>query len=1280
MYLKSLEMIGFKSFADKTKLDFEPGMTAIVGPNGCGKSNVSDAIRWVIGEQSAKALRAGKMEDCIFNGTDARKPLAMAEVSITFADCEKSLGTEYHEVTISRRVFRSGEGQYFINKTPCRLKDIQRLFMDTGVGTVSYSLMEQGRIDRVLSSHPEDRREIFEEASGITKFKADKTEAIRKLEHTEANLLRLADVIKEVKRQIGSLQRQAGKARTYKALRDELRKLDLFTAKRHLSAMDSNIQQMTAKIQAYATTVSSAQAEVDEYEKGNTVLRESILHTEREVGSVLEAGAQTKNKLDHTRELIVLNRQRIDEYRQWSDRDTREISEIKRQISEKRATLDALLATIEEVRAKVSQSQKDLASSTEAYSSHQIQIDQARAQIHRLREESVEMESMAFRLQNQLVEIESRERATEIQKERLAAEKAQLARVLISYEKKKADMEEELAGMNRQAAASEQDVAATEQATVAKTAELTSVQKKRSDLQSRLAAMETQYDLLTREDQSGKDLPPGSKALLEKAEDLGINRAKLLGSLSSNIEVDPAYRLAVEAALRSWLDSIIVSDRTDALAAIKAIENHKAGSLRLLAPPSQEAPKIELKHGEEWLANRVTCQHRSGDAVKAALAGHILVDSLEKIPSMVPHGITYVTRHGLLIRGDGCMEIWASDSRASAPLSRKHLIDETRIEVETLERNIQETETAMLAAEAEIEKSNTQHREMLTRRDRDIRALAQKEGETQVISREAKEAREHLDTVSWELQNMESQGASRASEKDGVLRNMDNIKNQRQKVAADIKGQTDELQNMERRHSELQSELTERKIAHSSLQQKLENLESQHAGLAQRIDELDSTVKGHADNIHSHESSIERLTAEISAAEGTLASLEEAVASNASKADLLRKNREKQSSELAQMERVLSQKRTHLEEARAAKSSQEIQLAECRMRRQNNMDRVTSEYGITQDQVLNEPDPEWKDAPPPSLESAETSIAELRTKIEAMGPVNLVAIEEYNELEERHKFLTNQEQDLVNAKQQLMEMIRKINRTTSDMFKATFDQVNTNFQDMFARLFNGGSAKLVLVNEEDILDCGIEIIARPPGKRLQNISLLSGGERTMTAVALLFSIYMIKPSPFCLLDELDAALDESNIGRFVGVLKDFLRHSQFVVITHNRQTISAAHVLYGVTMPEKGISRIVSLKFADYKDDDSVKAVAAAKAKETPAPEPSAPEPDVQPPAPAPEQAQVELPSGGAQSEPAAEAAQPEPVAVEPPPPVVTPPQPAEQSAPSPAPSDVTAGEQNNAN
>jgi chromosome segregation protein len=1185
VYLKSLEMVGFKSFMDKTKLVFDPGLTCIVGPNGCGKSNVSDAVRWVLGEQSAKALRGSKMEDCIFNGTDTRKPLGMAEVSINFADCEKTLGVEFDEVTVTRRVFRDGEGQYFINKTPCRLKDLQRLFMDTGIGTASYSLMEQGRIDRVLSARPEDRRAVFEEASGITKFKSDKKEALRKLESTEANLLRLADVIREVKRQIGSLQRQAGKARRYQELSEELKGFDLFITRERLAALDVTLRDSERHIAEAEAAVDQAHGHIAELEKQTAEARRALAETERRIGGELEAGVRARGNLDHTRELLATNRRRIDEYRLWAERDSREIDQNRGLIEEHRRHADTLAARLAEVRAEHKTASEELKQAADAFDLHRGRIDQTRGQVQRLRDEALELESLTAKLQNQVVEIETRERSNVLDRERLATEKSQLARAAAAFDKRKLDMAREIEAARVVVATAETALTEREAERAAIDADLRKLRQLCADLQAQAAARKAQIDLLSDRETEQDDAPEGNRRLLDASNPLGIDRDALVGALIDRIETPEDCRVAVEAALRSVLDALLVRGQADAVRLADAVQAARAGSVRLVCAMDGPAAEAEppAAPGARRLAALVQCDETARPVIDRLLGRCWLVERLADVPHPMPPATAWVTPQGAVARAEGIFEFTMPRSSAASALGRRHLLKQNNESLAGLAGQLRTRQADIEHLSSKLAEAEAALRDRRGDLDEARHGAAQKEGELQLVSRETAAARDRLETVTWELEELQSRGADGDEQKRAIASRQEDTRGQRERIAHTIQTQVGELQTLEARHNELQNALTDRRVRFAELSQEIRHVESGNEAAAARVRELERAVEGRQAGMHSYEESIDRLTAEMAESEGRLAELEAAVREAETRLAALRAEKDAQSRELGRIEAALTTERGQLESLQAKRSDIEVRRAEDKMRRQNQIDRVTTEYHVGVNDLMEAREPDWRGERPPT-DDLETTIAELRTKIEAMGPVNLVAIDEYKELEERYSFLAAQELDLVTSKEQLMEMIRTIDRTTSELFRTTFELVNANFETMFVRLFNGGSAKLVLVNEEDVLECGIEIIARPPGKRLQNVSLLSGGERTMTAVALLFSIYMIKPSPFCLLDELDAALDESNIGRFVQVLKDFLAQSQFLVITHNRQTIASARTVYGVTMQEKGVSRVVSMRFRERPD------------------------------------------------------------------------------------------------
>ncbi len=1186
MHLKSIEMIGFKSFAEKTKLAFEPGMTAIVGPNGCGKSNVSDAIRWVLGEQSAKALRGSKMEDCIFNGTQNRKPLGMAEVNITFTNCENVLKTAFHEVTITRRVFRSGEGQYFINKTPCRLRDIQRLFMDTGVGTSSYSFMAQGRIDQILSARPEDRRSIFEEASGITKYKADKTEALRKLAHTEANLLRLADVIREVKRQIGSLQRQAGKARRYKDLKDEMRILDLYAARCRVRAFDGQRNELENRIKQWTEHATNLHGIIDRADEQLHTRREEILQVERNISAAMEAMVQARSRLERTQDQIRMNTQRIEEYRTLAERDTREIDELNRQLHQRQETLGLLQSELPALEQQRNDTRDELERTTAQFDSHRQEIDSLRKRVQQLREETVSLESRSSRVHNELMQIDNQERTTIVQRERLTAEKQQFTMVCASFKQRIAEQEQ--ARIEREQSVDTAAVASArlDEARKQIAGQIAETQQQRAQLQSKLAGFEARLEMLGDEEEVKHDYPGGAQLLLDPSNPLEAAPKAILGPLTSHFSVPEAYTRATETALRSMLDSIVVGDRAEAASLLEKIQVAGKGSARIVpcdAPTPQSAQPIPA--GTQALLSLIEPSNAAIHTLMQQLIGNVLlVERLDDTTRALQKDWSLVTPDGQMLHRNGLLEFHMSEPGASNPLRRRQAMDAATQAMTDLQQQLATCDATLQKLREDQQKQDQALIEARRLLDAARREFAQMEGEMQVMHREAKTAAQRLETVTWELEEILKTGSRWEEDKNRLTQSQKEIRQARETVAQEMQTANQQLQRLESQYGDLQVQLTERRVAFSSAEQRVIQSQAQRENTCQRIQEIEATLAGRQEGIQTYSTNQRDLEKAIAEATAQIGEMEAKVKAHEEEAVAARASRSVHATALTEAEQQLAAQRTELETLQTDKGTAEVQAAEVRLRRQNLCDRIYTDYRLALEDILTAQEPQWQDGQDPmDLDTIETHVAELRTKLDAMGPVNLVAIEEYQEHEERYTFLSQQETDLLKAKQQLTEMIEKINETTSSMFQATFEEANANFEQMFTKLFNGGSAKLVLVNEEDVLECGIEIIARPPGKRLQNISLLSGGERTLTAVALLFAIYQIKPSPFCLLDELDAPLDDTNIGRFTEVLKQFLHQSQFVVITHNRRTISVSDVIYGVTMPEQGISRIMSMKFRNEK-------------------------------------------------------------------------------------------------
>ena len=1092
MYLKQLDVVGFKSFADKTRLTFEPGLIAIVGPNGCGKSNVSDAIRWVLGEQRPTALRCSKLVDVVFNGTDTRKPLGLAEVSITFADCEKELGTDYHEVTITRRVYRDGSGEYLINKQPSRLKDVQHLFMGTGIGTSSYSVMAQGQIDAILSSKPEDRRAVFEEAAGITKFKADRKEALRKIEQTEQNLLREADILREMKRQIGSLQRQVGKAQKYKEIRDELRGLDIYVSKQKIHDFDQVLEQNAANRNEVEKAIQEAADTVAEAEARQQALHQELHQLEERLQTLAQEQAAADGAYRRANEVIGVNAQRIADYRSFAERDGREIADTRRQLEDVMLQAESLVQKTRLLSDSLSAAKEALAEAEAIFESSQQKIDSLRLSVQTARTESVQCDRRAAQIRDEIAALEAASREAIMRNERLKADEVQLR---ASFERASSTLSEVRA---RADAAKETENQFAERHEAAKSAlenlraEIQDAREHLGDMQSSAAAKEAQLAML-------KD----------------------------------------EAKAKKILEGIF--EGADGDVRIAAVETEKEG--------------VAIKEGDRLIEH--------------LMLGEGEVETAEQLL-------------GDMVLAGGKGGVWLPSTSIEPLSGHKSPITEAEITLAELKEKIESAKETLSTGADRIAQLSSELSLSEASLTEARRVAAQAEGETASLKRDVDALSSRLEAVVGELSVVLESSAADDERRKALAVELEETIAKRDAFMDSVGTMQEELRILETENYSESQRLTERRIAASQLEQQLSfvGLESENA--ERRRAELERVIEGRASGIKGYEDSIQRLTEESGDLLASLDELKEKAADCNLRMEGERSRRGEMMARLSEADGILVAKRASLDTARDFRSKLEVQAAESQMRRQNIYDHLQDEYGLFADAVLRESDPEWKGGVVPPLNELEAHVGKLQREIEALGPVNMVAIDECRELEERYAREKAQEEDLLAAKAQILELINNLNTTSSDLFKKTFEQANANFQAMFSKLFGGGEARLVLLeNEEDPLECGIDIIARPPGKRPQSVTLLSGGERTMTAVALLFSIFMIKPAPFCMLDELDAALDDANIGRFVEQLKEFLVQSQFLIITHNQHTIAGSDLVYGVSQQEKGVSRIISMRLSD---------------------------------------------------------------------------------------------------
>ena len=1214
MYLKNLEIVGFKSFAEKTRLDFLPGVTAIVGPNGCGKSNVSDALRWALGEQSAKALRGGEMADVIFNGTDGRKPIGMAEVSITIAEIKAGelspvagVQLDYGEVKITRRVFRNGEGNYFINQTPVRLRDVQQLFMDTGIGRAAYSMMEQGRIDQILSSHPEDRRAIFEEAAGITKFKTQKKEALRKLEYTEANLVRVTDIIREVKRQIGSLQRQAGKARRYKELHDQLKSLDCRLSRHRLDELEAAVAEFQTKIAALDATIAAAASIVEQSETAVGGQRQGQETLDHAVAQTTLQQQENRSEIERNQSRIQFNNERIVEFDALIQRHSVDIGVAEQRAADQRAALAALEEQLKAMAAVVAEKNAALKAEQDAVTALDQQLADAEKSVAQTDAAIIEQESNASRLRSELASLDIQQRNSSLRLERLGTEKAELQQRQSRIQATRDSGEQELTGRRATIAKFQEEIARFEQALAAANNESKQLSAAAGAELRSIAEVNSKLELLNQLERDYEGYSAGALAVLRQTHGAEVPADALLNALAQCIQVEPQFAPAIEAALGNHLQAVVVRDTASAEKILAALHERHLGRAALapLDLPRVVAPSLDmmLEGAVGFAMDHVRCDETLKPLVRSLLASVVIAPDLQTalqivsrssgVEAVTPRG-EFVNRHGIISGGAGV---------AAGILTRKSQIAELTETLAQLRSQATQTEARQQASVTEavrLEEKLAATRALVHAGELQI---ATQEGELASVEKELVELGHKIETVTWELEQLSHQGTGDAERKSQIQQELSGIEQRETELRRQLGAERQRATQLQADRQHRLDELTEAKIAQATEQQKYNNAASGKAPLEARIAEFADLIESRNRDRAGYADRIARLRVEIAEAE-------QAVATCVVRRDeLQRQLREQQEQRhafalrIAELEESVRVQRRQMDEAKTERNTHELHLAEKRMAMQNLKERIGRQYQLNLDELPPEvlkitiadsglpqtttltPEETAAAGLAPDWAALEMQVTEMQQRLDAMGPVNLEAIAEYDELEQRQKFLSEQHEDLVKSKDDLLKAIAHINTTTRKLFSETFEKIRVNFQEMYGELFGGGKANLILLDENDPLESGIEIVARPPGKQLTSITLLSGGEKTMTAVALLFAIYMVKPSPFCVLDEMDAPLDESNINRFLNILHRFLKQSQFVLITHNKRTIAMADVLYGVTMQESGVSKIVSVKFTRRAED-----------------------------------------------------------------------------------------------
>ncbi|MEM1441373.1 MAG: chromosome segregation protein SMC [Verrucomicrobiota bacterium] len=1223
MRLKSLDIHGFKSFADKTKLEFHEGVTGIVGPNGCGKSNIVDAMRWVLGETSAKALRGGEMADVIFNGTDKRSPLGMAEVTLTLSDCAGTLKTDFDEVALGRRVFRDGKSEYLINKQPCRLKDIHGLLMDTGIGRSSYSIMEQGKIDMLLSSKPEDRRAVFEEAAGITKYKSQKKEALRKLDYTEANLIRIRDVIAENERQIRSLSRQASKAKRYQGLFDDVKTLELHLSHKQWRELRAEKSELNTSINALRIQQDNLEDDIEKRQARMAAARVEYQETENRLSELQTELARLENEIGSATNRIEFNGERTHELSVLIKRNEENISEAaakkERQETDIEAADRQLAAVNERIlseRSKVSELEektREARSVRESVNRRLRELEEERSQLKSkvgsldatIETNTSQLESDQHR-SRQLSDEVSRLREEETTRKKDAAE---LKDRITTHQKSIEEFEERLAEMDQKYHQAKRAAATMQE-------DLSALSQLHAEKRSRLAVLEQ----LVAE---GEGFEKGTQSVLKGVDASGKFDRKVFGPLSRSVDVDLKYAEAIEAALGNRLQTVLISDREATEQIISSLRENHLGQASLIAQSDLE--KSERKSQGQaplgaigWALDHITVEDRFEGLLSQLLNQVLLAEDLktalrlrEEHPNVAIASLdgTFVTREGIIQGGKSGDESVSVLKMQGEITELKQATESLKQEVETrqarkddLNQRVDQLEETLQVARERLQQKRV--------------ASSTLEGKLALIERDLNQFRNKIESLEWEQREVSERESKISADREANELARSEANARIDSLSEESESLSTQLDTAQKDEESLTEEVTEARTSLAVEDGTRQNLEEQREPMVARLLELEELIEKASAEIENYRERITRANEESEQLQHQITNWKEETVQTTEERSSILVKKSGYSAQIEEGEEELTRKRREVQEVASQSGREEVKVAQldlglenlertCRdryrteleffepdshalllaieERRKNGAARPTPnpESDDDSEEVNAESEDGVEDPAEPDWDFVEEVVTQLRTKLDSMGPVNIDAIEEFDELEEHYRFNVNQLEDLENSKEELLRMIARINRDTRKMFSETFEKIRRNFRDMFKELFGDKSkADLLLMDDSDPLESGIDIIAKPPGKKLQSISLMSGGERSMTAVALLFGIYMVKPSPFCVLDELDAPLDEANIGRFIRVLDRFIGGSQFVIVTHSKRTMSRADVMYGVSMEEFGVSKTVGVTFS----------------------------------------------------------------------------------------------------
>ena len=1184
MYLKRLELQGFKSFADKTVLEFMPGITSVIGPNGSGKSNISDSIRWVLGEQSMKSLRGTKSLDIIFAGTQNRKSLGFAEASLVFDNSDGALPIEYTEVTVTRKIYRSGETGYFINKVPCRLKDVLELFMDTGIGKDGYSIIGQGKIDEILSNKSEDRRNIFEEAAGIVKYRTRKQESEKKLERTKLNLLRINDILSEIETNIEPLKAQSEKAKKYLNIREELKNIEIGLFLYNIEKYKKELEEIVKDEEIYNSQLSDEEGKLERIKQLKEELKNEIDEITLKIEEMSNIGFESQKEIEMLNSDINVANTRIANNKENAVRYEKEIEEaqqklegLKEEIKQKKQKRENLKENKIKYQTELEEKEAELAKLTKTLSDKELEIEGYKQTVETNTDKKYELQS---EINTQEINHENYEKRQKQIKNEIAnyiseldstrLQKEEIAKGFYEIEKKRNKIVSNLEEINRQKEEVDKKIKAYE----------TNINAYQSE--ERIKQSKLKFLIETEKEKEG--YIKSVKSLLKDCENIKELGKGMHGVLANIIEVPEKYQTAIEMCLGASLQNIVTETEEDAKKLVEHLRKNNLGRASFLPITSVRGRKLDKIKGHEKgvigiASDLVKYDKKYEQIIKNLLGRTVVVDNMEtaiKVAKQNGYTFRIITIQGDVINSSGAITGGSVAKKTVNILGRGREIEKLEKEITNLknkiEAKIKEKEQYEESIEDIIENATSLEKEL---QEIDITYATEKQ---KLISVE-----ENISKIELRLNKIKEESSLLETEKENSINKKEKI----QKDIIELNKETEKLSKIINEYVELNKDnqkyiddlnfdITNLKISVSSFDESESSIEELQERINGEIEATNTSIRNKEEQIEQIKQDNFNLGQSIEEIQEKIITIKEEVKNSGSKIEDLKAKRIEKNEKLSKQENETTEKFKVIEDLKAQIVKIDVKKTKHEDEINAIINKMWEEYELTPNSVQDYKKPE-------NVALTQKNVNSLRKELRELGSVNIDSIEEYKTMKERYDFMSEQRVDLEDTMAKLRKIIADMTQTMKEQFRTQFAIINKNFAEVFKELFGGGNASLKLEDEENILECGIDINVQPPGKKLQNMMLLSGGEKAFTAIALLFAILKINPAPFCVLDEIEAALDDVNVYRFAEYLKKFSSNTQFLVITHRKGTMEAADTVYGVTMEENGISKLLSMKLASGK-------------------------------------------------------------------------------------------------